>query len=303
MKGERMRRIAPLLAIVLLSSAPLFAGGDADRDGITNRKDECPNTQVGSKVDKSGCPIDADQDGVPNGVDQCSGTPARWAVDQTGCPTDSDRDGVSDGEDSCAASLEGATVDHRGCTSDSDQDGVLDGLDRCQGTPSGYRVESHGCPVDVDHDGVNDATDRCSDSRPAETVDSEGCRVKAPELAAGPTRLDGLTFEKNKIEVGPESATSLAALAASMKDWPGTRVEIGAYTDKKGSVSANRELSQRRAEFVKSYLVGLGVEESRLVAKGYGEKGDVNERIVQVRTIDASASPSAASSSSSSSSR
>jgi len=284
------RRIAPLLAVVLLATVPLFAARkDADNDGVTNRKDECPDTLTGAKVDRAGCPIDADRDGVPNGVDRCSATPARWDVDETGCPQDRDRDGVADGTDSCPGTLQGATVDTRGCTSDSDQDGVLDGLDRCGSTPYGYRVESHGCPTDADHDGVNDAQDRCADSRPAEPVDTEGCRVRSSFLAhasGGAVPLDGVTFAKNQVEVPAESATVLLDLAAFLKDYPDTRIEVAAYTDKAGSASSNLVLSQRRAEFIKNYLAGLGVEPSQVVAKGYGEKGGVEQRIVQVKTLD-----------------
>jgi OOP family OmpA-OmpF porin len=149
-------------------------------------------------------------------------------------------------------------------------------------------VERHGCPVDSDHDGVNDALDRCADSRPSETVDMEGCRVKSTFLAQAsqdPMPLSGWEFAKNQVEVPVESAETLVELAVFLRDYPDTRIEIGAYTDKAGSASSNLALSQRRAEFVRNYLLGLGVEPSQVVAKGYGEKGDVNQRIVRVRTI------------------
>jgi OOP family OmpA-OmpF porin len=48
-------------------------------------------------------------------------------------------------------------------------------------------------------------------------------------------------------------------------------VEIRGYTDSVGPASYNLELSQRRAEAVKQYLVNAGIDPSRLVAKGYGE--------------------------------
>ncbi len=43
---------------------------DEDADGVTDFKDNCPNTPAGAKVDEHGCPIDSDGDGVPDGVDQ-----------------------------------------------------------------------------------------------------------------------------------------------------------------------------------------------------------------------------------------
>ncbi|HKY31230.1 MAG TPA: OmpA family protein [Candidatus Polarisedimenticolia bacterium] len=280
------QKLATLLAVLLLAGTPLLAWGeDSDRDGVRDRKDQCADTPTGARVDKAGCPLDADSDGVPNGIDQCGRTPSGFPVDREGCPIDSDRDKVADGEDSCAGTPAGARVDARGCHSDSDGDMVLDGLDRCEGTPHGHRVEQHGCPVDSDHDGVNDALDQCADSRPAETVDTNGCRVKASPIfteANQRVKLEGVTFEKNKIELAPESAGVMMNAAAALKDWPETRVEIAVHTDRAGSASVNRELSQRRADYLRQYLITLGVEEARLKAKGYGESKRYNERTVEL---------------------
>ncbi len=49
-----------------------------------------------------------------------------------------------------------------------------------------------------------------------------------------------------------------------------TRVEIQGHTDNVGDPEANRALSRRRAEMVRTYLVGHGIAESRLTAVGIG---------------------------------
>lgn len=74
---------------------------DTDGDGVADRKDQCPNTPKGAKVDPKGCPLDADGDGVHDGFDQCPDTPAGVKVDAKGCPLDSDGDGVTDDQDKC----------------------------------------------------------------------------------------------------------------------------------------------------------------------------------------------------------
>ena len=56
-----------------------------------------------------------------------------------------------------------------------------------------------------------------------------------------------------------------------MKEQPNVVIEIGAYTDATGSASYNMELSQKRAQSVRDYLIKSGIEASRLIAKGYGE--------------------------------
>ncbi|MBI1224879.1 MAG: OmpA family protein [Bacteroidetes bacterium] len=60
-------------------------------------------------------------------------------------------------------------------------------------------------------------------------------------------------------------------LVKLMKDKPNIRVQISSHTDSRGTSDANMALSQARAESVVNYLVGRGIQRSRLVAKGYGE--------------------------------
>ncbi len=61
------------------------APGDADGDGVTDDRDQCPGTPAGAKVDANGCELDSDGDGVVDSKDACPGTPAGVKVDATGC--------------------------------------------------------------------------------------------------------------------------------------------------------------------------------------------------------------------------
>ena len=53
-------------------------------------------------------------------------------------------------------------------------------------------------------------------------------------------------------------------------------IEVASHTDSRGSFRYNRSLSQRRAESVVRALMDCGIAEERLVARGYGEKKNVN---------------------------
>ena len=162
---------------------------DSDHDGVTDKKDACPDTPAGAVVDSKGCPIDSDHDGVYDGIDKCPGTPAGAHVDATGCPTDSDADGVPDGIDQCPATPAGVHVDVKGCPVDSDADGVPDGVDQCPNTPTGVTVDATGCPLDSDKDGVPDGIDKCPNTPAGATVDTSGCPLDA-DLDGVPDGLD-----------------------------------------------------------------------------------------------------------------
>ncbi len=78
--------------VVEAAAAPVYqaepepaAPKDSDGDGVTDDKDQCPNTPAGTKVDSKGCPLDSDKDGVYDSQDQCPNTPEGATVDSRGC--------------------------------------------------------------------------------------------------------------------------------------------------------------------------------------------------------------------------
>jgi outer membrane protein OmpA-like peptidoglycan-associated protein len=242
---------------------------DADGDGVYDGLDSCPDTPAGCPVDERGCPKDSDGDAIFDCHDKCAGTPKGCQVDASGCPKDEDGDGVCDGADRCPGTPKGCQVDASGCPKDEDGDGVCDGADRCPGTPKGCQVDASGCPKDVDGDGVCDGVDRCPGTPKGRKVDAKGCELAFTER--GTLRLEGVHFALDSDRLTPESTTILDGVAASLREWPELRVEVGGHTDSSGSEGHNLDLSQRRANAVRDHLVSKGVAASRLTAKGYGE--------------------------------
>lgn len=79
-------------------------------------------------------------------------------------------------------------------------------------------------------------------------------------------------FEFDKFDILEEYKESLDNLAAMMQREPGLNVEIGGYTDEKGSVKYNLKLSEKRANAGKEYLITkYGIDASRITTKGYGK--------------------------------
>ena len=84
---------------------------------------------------------------------------------------------------------------------------------------------------------------------------------------------DSVFFEVNKAIIKSESFELLDEVAETLIAHPElTLIRIEGHTDARGSAEANKDLSQRRAEAVRTYLVSKGVETGRLEAVGYGEE-------------------------------
>jgi len=90
-----------------------------------------------------------------------------------------------------------------------------------------------------------------------------------------------INFVTNSAKIRPDAEPILIEVADVMLRHPHIRrVEVQGHTDNKGRAARNLELSQQRAESVRDWLIGAGVEASRLDARGYGQ----NEPIEDNRT-------------------
>jgi OOP family OmpA-OmpF porin len=119
---------------------------------------------------------------------------------------------------------------------------------------------------DTDRDGVPDDVDECADTLSAAKVDARGC---VPVRAV--IQLAGVHFEYNSARLTENSKSILSMAAASLRGQSGMRVEVAGHTDDRGGDSYNLELSRRRAQSVAEYLKGVGIDLSRMEARGYGE--------------------------------
>lgn len=84
--------------------------------------------------------------------------------------------------------------------------------------------------------------------------------------------LENIFFELDSHKLKSESKVELKKLIEFMSNNPGVRVEIRGHTDNQGTSSYNQELSEKRAESVKKYLVNKGsITSERLSYKGFGQ--------------------------------
>ncbi|WP_373521379.1 OmpA family protein [Aquiflexum sp.] len=84
--------------------------------------------------------------------------------------------------------------------------------------------------------------------------------------------LDNIYYDLDKADIRPDAAVELDKLVKILKDNPSIRIELSSHTDARASDAYNDALSQRRAESAVAYMVSQGIDEDRLVAKGYGKR-------------------------------
>lgn len=83
--------------------------------------------------------------------------------------------------------------------------------------------------------------------------------------------LYGILFDTGKDTIKPESEPLLAEIVSLLTNNASLKLSVEGHTDNVGNPKANQTLSQKRAESVKKWLAGKGVDGKRLETKGWGD--------------------------------
>jgi OOP family OmpA-OmpF porin len=231
---------------------------------------------LGRTGDETPPPADSDQDGFADVNDAC---PTQPGVAPNGCPApvaplDTDKDGIPDASDPCPTEPEDgqqpAPAD--GCPNkDADGDGIPVPDDKC---PTEKGVAPDGCPIrDKDGDGVLDDVDKCPDEPETKNgfQDADGCPDELPkEVAKFAGVIKGIQFDFGKATIRKESNKTLDEAVKVLTQYPELRIMVSGHTDNVGEAQKNIELSQQRADAVKDYMVGKGIDASRVETRGAG---------------------------------
>lgn len=82
---------------------------------------------------------------------------------------------------------------------------------------------------------------------------------------------DAIQFASNSAELNGKSKETLDQIASLLTKFKDKSINLGAHTDSDGDDTKNLELSNKRAEACKTYLLSKGLEDSRIKAEGFGE--------------------------------
>ncbi|SRR6266404_1008833 len=114
-------------------------------------------------------------------------------------------------------------------------------------------------------------------ARDQEAQKAARLQAEVDALKATPTprglvlTLGDVLFDTGTAQLNTGAARKLDQLSQFLSEHPDRRVEVDGFTDSVGSDSYNLDLSQRRADAVKSALLSRGVNPTRIVSQGYGK--------------------------------
>jgi outer membrane protein OmpA-like peptidoglycan-associated protein len=91
----------------------------------------------------------------------------------------------------------------------------------------------------------------------------------------GRVAIYGIHFDFDKADLKPGSEKVLLEMVKLMKDNPGLKVEVQGHTDNVGQRAYNRQLSERRAMTVRSFLSLYGIDPERMTVRGFGAERPV----------------------------
>src|SRR5205823_2545119 len=179
--------------------------------------------------------------------------------------------GIPDDKDKCPLDAEDKDgfQDEDGCPDrDNDGDGIPDDKDKCPNEPEdkdGFQ-DLDGCPdPDNDNDGIPDDKDKCPSS--PETIngvqDEDGCPDRGDaSVMLGADHLDLLApvqFAGTKI--AKSSLDVLGQIGATLRAHKEiVRIRIGVHVQPTKNTDKDLDLSTKRAESVRDWLVTYGID-------------------------------------------
>ncbi|MEZ8673589.1 OmpA family protein [Vibrio cyclitrophicus] len=131
---------------------------------------------------------------------------------------------------------------------------------------------------DDDNDGVINARDLCDDTQMGAEIDNDGCGSYFDSTEQKELHI---LFANNSTEINPVFLVQIRQMAAFLKRYESTSIELQGYASKVGSANHNLDLSKERASNVMRALISNGIQSSRINIVGYGDT-DFNSNDTQI---------------------
>ena len=89
--------------------------------------------------------------------------------------------------------------------------------------------------------------------------------------------INKIKFDHKKSNLKSETYQELLKVVQYLSDYPDSKIMIESHTDSRELVQTNMQVSTERAENIKEFLLGAGIEKNRVEAKGFGESLLIND--------------------------
>jgi outer membrane protein OmpA-like peptidoglycan-associated protein len=89
--------------------------------------------------------------------------------------------------------------------------------------------------------------------------------------------LNPIYFDFDRFNIRPDAALELEKVISVMNQYPNMVIDARSHTDSRGIDSYNLSLSDKRAKSTVAYIIGQGIDSSRISGAGYGETQLVND--------------------------
>ncbi|MBP8793076.1 MAG: OmpA family protein [Lutibacter sp.] len=106
------------------------------------------------------------------------------------------------------------------------------------------------------------------------TLEASDFRVVNGKLMVN---INPIYFDLDKSFIRKDAAIELEKVVKVMQKYPLIKIELGSHTDSRAPDAYNWALSNRRAKSSLEWIVGKGIDASRITGKGYGETELVNK--------------------------
>jgi OmpA-OmpF porin, OOP family len=99
--------------------------------------------------------------------------------------------------------------------------------------------------------------------------------------------LDHLIFAQGKSVIDPKSYPQLDEVVQMLKENQKIEIQLEGHTDNQGNPKLNMDLSEKRVEAVKKYMVDKGIAKSRIKTKAFGGSQPLrNEMTPEARALN-----------------
>ncbi|MEM9671899.1 MAG: OmpA family protein [Bacteroidota bacterium] len=115
-----------------------------------------------------------------------------------------------------------------------------------------------------------------------ESIDAIERNYLLTPIEVGSTvNLETVLFDRGTSSMLPGSDERLDEVVEFLQENPEVFIEVGGHTDNRGRADLNLELSQKRAEAVREYLIQQGADADRITAKGYGGTQPISSNAIE----------------------